>query len=53
MFLPTTALMPIRYYYLGGNDYYRFQNLPASLKATYKYLFEDNAAVNASWNQDL
>ena len=41
------------YYYLDGNDYYRFQNLPASLSGNpiENIYLKDNAAVNASWNQ--
>lgn len=41
------------YYLLSGSDYYRFQNLPASLSgsAVENIYLKDNAAVNASWSQ--
>ena len=41
------------YYYLTGNDYFRFQNLPAPLSGNpiENIYLKDNAAVNESWNQ--
>ena len=41
------------YYFLSGNDYYNFQNLPTTLSsnAIENIYLKDNAAVNTSWSQ--
>ena len=41
------------YYNLAGNDYYKFQNLPANLSGNpiENIYLKDNVAVNFSWSQ--
>jgi hypothetical protein len=49
----TQSGSPNQYYLLSGNDYYSFQNLPATLSgALFENIYiKDNAAVGTSWNQ--
>ncbi len=43
------------YYYISGNDYYTFQNLPATLISNpiENIYLKDNAVLNISWSQSF